>query len=364
MSRRNAAIGFVLATVMLAAACGSSGRGGSGTESTSPTTQKFVKKLVLMTHDSFAVSKPVLAAFEQQTGYEVKVLKSGDAGALVSQAILAKDHPVADALFGIDNTFLTRALDADLFEPYTAQGLDGVRGDLRQEDPQHRVTPIDHANVCINDDRAWFGHDGRPDPPESLADLVKPEYKDLLVVENPVSSSPGLAFLLATIAANGDDGWQDYWQQLRDNGVRVVDGWEEAYYTDFTAGGSGGDRPLVVSYATDPAADVVFSDGKKTSPTVGVVSGTCFAQTEFAGVLANAKNPAGARALIDFMLTRKFQADLPLQMYVYPAVTSTPLPKVFRDFAPPPVESFVFTPDQIGDHRRAWQDEWTQIVLR
>jgi thiamine transport system substrate-binding protein len=361
MKRRHVAIGLVAAIALLAAAC-SSGDDSAST-STTPTTQKFEKEVVLMTHDSFAVSKSVLAVFEQQTGYDVKVLKAGDAGEAVSKAIVTKENPVADAFFGVDNTFLTMALDADLFDPYIAKGLDGVRAELLEADPEHRVTPIDHANVCINDDRAWFGRDGHPVAPQSLADLVNPDYRDLLVVENPVSSSPGLAFLLATISAYGDGGWQDYWQRLRDNGVRVVDGWEEAYYTDFTAGG-GGDRPLVVSYATDPAADVVFSDGKKTTPTVGVVDGTCFAQTEFAGVLANAGNVAGAQALIDFMLSEKFQADIPLQMYVYPAVTSTPLPKEFRDFAPPPAESFAMTPTEIGESRRAWQDEWTDIVLR
>jgi thiamine transport system substrate-binding protein len=360
MKRRNVAIGLVAATALLAAC--SSGEDSAST-STTPTTAKFEQQVVLMTHDSFAVSKSVLAAFEQQTGYEIKLLKAGDAGEAVSKAILTKENPVSDAFFGVDNTFLTKALDADLFDPYTAKGLDGVRAELLEADPEHRVTPIDHANVCINDDRAWFGHDGRPEPPQSLADLVDPSYRDLLVVENPVSSSPGLAFLLATISAYGEGGWQDYWQQLRDNGVRVVDGWEEAYYSDFTAGG-GGDRPLVVSYATDPAADVVFSDGKKLTPTVGVVDGTCFAQTEFAGVLANAGNPAGAQALVDFMLSENFQADIPLQMYVYPAVTGTPLPKVFRDFAPPPAESYAMTPAEIGENRRAWQDEWTDIVLR
>jgi thiamine transport system substrate-binding protein len=361
MNRPRLAFGLVVAVALLAASCGSGDD--SASTSTTPTTEKFERDVVLMTHDSFAVSKPVLAAFEQQTGYDVKVLKSGDAGEAVSKAILTKDNPVADAFFGVDNTFLTKALDADLFEPYTAKGLDGVDAELLEADPEHRVTPIDHANVCINDDRGWFGNDGHPDPPKSLDDLTEPEYRDLLVVENPVSSSPGLAFLLATISAYGADGWQDYWQQLRDNGVRVVDGWEEAYYTDFTAGG-GGDRPLVVSYATDPAADVVFSDGKKSTPTVGVVDGTCFAQTEFAGVLANAGNPAGARALIDFMLTEEFQADIPLQMYVYPSVTATPLPKVFREFAPPPDQSYAMTPAEIGENRRAWQDEWTEIVLR
>jgi len=356
MSRRGvAAVGFLAAVSLLAAACGS-----SGPSSSSP---KFDKTVVLMTHDSFAVSKPVLDAFEQQTGYDVKVLKSGDAGEAVHKAILVQDHPVADAFFGVDNTFLTSALDADLFEPYTAKGIDRVPADL-QLDPEHRVTPIDHGDVCVNDDLAWFGHDGHPPAPASLADLAKPAYRKLLVVENPASSSPGLAFLLATIAANGDGGWQAYWKDLRDNGVRVVDGWEQAYETDFTAGGGSGDRPLVVSYATDPAADVVFSGGKKTEPTVGVVPGTCFAQVEFAGVLTNGGNEAGARALIDFMLTRRFQQDVPLQMYVYPSVTGTPLPKVFRDFAPIPARPYTMSPSEIGANRLTWTDEWTQIVLQ
>ena len=174
---------------------------------------------------------------------------------------------MADAFFGVDNTFLTSALDANLFEPYTAKGLDGVPTDL-QVDQEHRVTPIDHGDVCVNDDLGVV----RPRRSPACARRRSPisrsrSTESLLVVENPVSSSPGLAFLLATIAANGDNGWQEYWQQLRDNGVRVVDGWEQAYYSDFTAGGGGGDRPLVVSYSTDPAADVVFSDGKKTTPT-------------------------------------------------------------------------------------------------
>ena len=207
--------------------------------------------------------------------------------------------------------------------------------------------------MCVNDDLAWFGHNGHPAAPKSLADLSKPAYRKLLVVENPASSSPGLAFLLTTIAAYGENGWHDYWHSLRSNGVRVVDGWEQAYDTDFTAGGgTSGDRPLVVSYATDPAADVVFSDGKKTTPTVGVVPGTCFSQVEFAGVLANAKNPVGARALIDFMLTRRFQQDVPLQMYVYPVVTGTPLPPVFRRWALQPPNPYTLSS---SDDRQASQ---------
>jgi thiamine transport system substrate-binding protein len=227
------------------------------------------------------------------------------------------------------------------------------------------VTPIDGGDVCVDYDRAWFGHDGHPPAPRSLADLTQPAYRKLLVVESPVSSSPGLAFMLATIAGSGAAGWHDYWSALRTNGVRVVDGWEQAYDADFTAGGGkSGDRPLVVSYATDPAADVAFSGGKKKTPTVGVVPGTCFGQIEFAGLLDHAKNPAGARALIDFMLTRRFQEDIPLQMYVYPVLPTAKLPSVFVRFAVQPSHPFTMTAAAIGARRKAWIDEWMRIVLQ
>jgi thiamine transport system substrate-binding protein len=350
---RRVGLGLVVISAMAVTACGSSGNP-AGRPS---------KTVVLMTHDSFAASPAVLAQFTRETGYTVKVLKSGDAGKALSQAILVKDHPVADALFGVDNTFLSRALDNDLFEAYAAHGIERVPERFRL-DSKDRVTPIDTGAVCVNDDRAWFGHDGHPARPKSLADLARPAYRKLLVVENPASSSPGLAFMLATIDAFGIDGWHDYWQALRRNDVRVVDGWEQAYQADFTAGGGSGDRPLVVSYATDPAADVVFSEGKKTTPTVGVVPGTCFRQIEFAGVLQHANNPAGARALIDFMLTRRFQEDIPLQMYVYPVIPSAKLPPVFVKYAVQPAHPLSLSTSAIGAHRNQWIDEWTRIVLR
>lgn len=343
----------VLVAALLAGGCSS---GGTGSKASS-------KTVVLMTHDSFKASPAVLAQFTRETGYKVKVLKSGDAGKALSEALLVKDRPVADALFGVDNTFLSRALDNGLFSEYAAKGIENVPARFRL-DPKHRVTPIDHGDVCVNDDLAWFGYDGHPPAPKSLADLAQPEYRKLLVVENPASSSPGLAFVLATIAAFGENGWHDYWQQLRKNGVRVDDGWEQAYVSDFTAASVSGDRPLVVSYATDPAADVVFSEGKKKVPTVGVVPGTCFGQIEFAGVLEHAKNPAGARALIDFMLTRPFQEDIPLQMYVYPVLPKALLPPVFTKYAVPPAHPLALSAPLIGSHRTDWIDEWTRIVLQ
>ena len=210
-----------------------------------------IADVVLLTHDSFALSDSVIAAFHQQTGYTLKILRAGDAGAMVNQAILSKSHPLGDVLFGVDNTFLSRALDAGIFEPYVAAGLAGVPAQFQLDAQQHRVTPIDYGDVCIDLDNQAFAT-GNPAPPATLADLTKPAYKGQLVVENPATSSPGLAFVLATIARFGDTGattWLDYWSQLRANGVHVSASWDDAYDTQFSAGR---DRARIRSWFPTP----------------------------------------------------------------------------------------------------------------
>jgi thiamine transport system substrate-binding protein len=357
--KRSIRIAVLVAAVALAgAACGSSSKPAS---TTAPAPK--IATVRLLTHSSFAVSKGVLADFTRQTGYSVKLVQPGDAGVMVNEAILRKDAPVADALFGVDNTFLTRALDAGIFDPYPARGLDTVKASVAG-DPQRRVTPIDESDVCVDVDRSWFGHDGRPEAPTSLDDLVDPRYKDLFVVENASTSSPGLAFLLATIAAKGENGWKDYWSALKRNGVRVVDDWSQAYGADFTAGGGSGDRPIVVSYGSDPAADVIGSSPHRDVPHVGVLAATCFRQTEYAGVLHGAKNVAGARALVDFMLTKRFQDDMPLQMYVNPVVEGARLPPEFEKYAVDPPDPLTLDPASIAQHRNDWIKEWTDLVVR
>jgi thiamine transport system substrate-binding protein len=353
--RRAVALVLVATAMFLVVSCGSSG-GAAGRADT----------VTLVTHDSFAVSKALLTRFERRTGIDVKVLKSGDAGAALNQAILTKDAPLGDAFFGVDNTFLSRALKAGIFVPYTAAGLDRVPAALRL-DPRDRVTPIDYGDVCLNADRAWF-RDHDLAVPASLDDLTRPAYRDTLVVENPATSSPGLAFVLATISKYGEDGWRDYWERLRANGVKVVDGWEQAYNTEFSGAAGKGDRPLVVSYASSPPAEVYYADPKPAeapaeAPTENLPD-TCFRQVEFAGVLRGADHPAAARKLVDFLLSEPVQADVPLQMFVFPARAGTPLPAVFTRYAGVPAHPFTMPAGEIGAHRDEWIDQWTATVLR
>ncbi|GAA3779010.1 thiamine ABC transporter substrate binding subunit [Streptomyces phyllanthi] len=350
-----AAVGLGLVTL---SACGASGSGSGGSDS---------KTVTLVSHDSFAYSKDVLKAFEKESGYEVKVLKNGDAGQAVNTAILTKDNPQGDVFFGVDNTLLSRALDNGLFQSYEAEGSDLIKEEYRVDQDQHRVTPIDSGDICVNYDKAYFS-ERELDPPQSFDDLVKPEYRNLLVTENASTSSPGLGFLLGTAAKYGDDGWQDYWKKLKANGVKVVGGWEQAYNEEFS-GSAGGkeakaDRPLVVSYASSPPAEVVFADPRpKTAPT-GVAAGTCFRQVEYAGLLSNAKNTEGGKELIDFLVGKQFQEDMPLNMFVYPVREGAQVPEEFTQYGPQAEDPETMEPAKIAENRDQWVKSWTSLVLK
>ncbi|WKK25609.1 thiamine ABC transporter substrate-binding protein [Streptomyces olivoreticuli] len=339
------------------AACGSGGSGAAGGG----------KTVTLVSHDSFNVSDGVLKEFEKQSGYTVKVLKSGDAGAAVNQAILSAKHPQGDVFFGVDNTLLSRALDKGLFTPYEAKGLDRVPKALQADAAQHRVTPIDTGDICVNYDRAYFA-DHKLAPPQSFDDLIKPEYKNLLVTENSATSSPGLAFQLGSIAKYGDYGWQDYWKKLKANGVEVVDGWEQAYNQRFSGSAAGrkakGDKPLVVSYASSPPAEVMDVKPEPKEAPTGVATGTCFRQIEFAGLLSGAKNTEGGKALIDFLLSKKFQEDMPLTMFVNPAAQDAALPGLFTKYGAKVTDPATLAPEKIAKNRDQWIKAWSSIVLK
>jgi thiamine transport system substrate-binding protein len=309
-------------------------------------------QVVLVTHDSFAVSKKVLEQFTEQTGQTVKIVQNGDTGQVVNSAILSAGVPQGDVLFGVDNTFLSRAQQAGVFEDYTAPAAPPA---LASQSPG--VTPIDTGAVCLNYDREYFQDTA---PPSGLADLTRPEYRDLTVVQNPATSSPGLAFLLSTVATQTD--WQGYWRALKDNGVKVVDGWENAYYQQFSGGSGEGTRPIVVSYSTSPAAEVMFAeDPDSPAPTANVEAG-CFQQVEYAGVLAGARNPEGGKALVDFMLSPAFQDDIAGQMFVYPVMAGATVPVAFDEYGEQPADPVVMAPERIADGREEWIDEWSAIM--
>jgi thiamine transport system substrate-binding protein len=319
--------------------------------------------LTVMTHDSFAVSKEVIAVFEKENNVKVVFLSSGDAGEALNKAILTKNAPLADVFFGVDNTFLSRALGAGIFDPYQSPALANVPAAFYL-DPTHQVTPVDYGDVCINYDKAYFKDKNLP-VPGTLEDLTKPVYKGLLVVENPATSSPGLAFMLATRVHFGD-GYLDYWRALKDNGVVVVDSWETAYYTNFSGSSGKGPQPMIVSYASSSAAEVVFAEKPlDDSPTASIVGpDTCFRQIEYVGILKGTRQLALAEKFINFMLSTQFQEDMPLQMFVYPVNQNANLPDAFVKYAQIAKEPDALASDVIAANRDKWIQEWTGVVLK
>lgn len=304
-------------------------------------TSSSTSKLTLIAYNSFVPPEGAFDAFTKETGITVQVALSGDTGEMVAKASLTSGNPEGDVMWGVDNTFISRATESEIFE--------------------NEPTEVDFGHVCVNYDIAALGNTAAP---ITLNDLTEPQYKGMLVVENPATSSPGLAFLLGTVAAFGDS-WPDYWRQLVANDVLVVDSWDEAYYTTFTR--YGGDRPLVVSYSTSPPAEIIFADPPlpKGAPAVtGVATETCFQQIEYAGVLRGSEFTQQAQQLVDYLAGPIFQSLLPESLFVYPANEDVALPQSFIDYAPTITTSYSLPPEDISKNRQAWIEQWSDIVLR
>jgi thiamine transport system substrate-binding protein len=347
---------YILAVISIIVSSCSSVAGSPTSTGSSPRT------LTVMTHDSFAASKSVINAFESANHVKVQFIASGDAGTALNKAILAKDNPFADVFYGVDNTFLSRALTENIYQPYDSPMLANIPAQYKL-DPQNRALPVDWGDVCLNYDLVYFSKHNLA-PPQNLEDLLKPEYKNTLVVENPATSSPGLAFLLATIGHFGADKYLDYWNGLVANNVLVVNDWETGYYTNFSRWG--GDRPVVVSYNSSPAFEVVGSKTPVAAPETAVITsdGSCFRQIEFVGILKGTKNLDLAEKWVDFMLSTPFQEDMPLQMYVFPVNQNAKLDANFQKFLAIPQNPAYVSPQDIAANRETWINAWTTTVLR
>jgi thiamine transport system substrate-binding protein len=354
VQRATAALTF--AALVTAGGCSLIGEGGAPEPTGASDGTGGVVRVV--THDSFALPDELIAQFETETGYTVEQSAPGDGGALVNQLILTKDSPLGDVAYGVDTTFASRALDEGVFTSYTSADLPDSAEQYLVPDSD-ALTPVDVGDVCLNVDHEWFADAGLPEP-QTFEDLLDPRYADLTVVTNPATSSPGLAMLAATVGTFGEDGYADYWAGLRANGVRVVNGWSDAYYVDFSGSEGQGDRPIVLSYSTSPAFEV--GEGEDTSPT-GALLDTCFRQVEYAGVLEGAANPEGAQAWIDFMLSADVQAALPESMYVYPVDDTVALPESWVEFAPLSPSPVPVSPEEIDAGREDWIATWTATVI-
>ena len=315
------------------------------TACTSPSSNSSIdatpNEVTLLAYDAFTPQEGIFDAFTAATGAKVKVVTGGDSGVLISKAILTAGTPEGDVLWGLDNTLLSRAQKTELLTSYE---------------------PVDTGDICVNYDKQWFGSRDIA-PPTSLEDLALPAYKNLLVVQDPVASSPGLGFLLGTIAHFGVDKWQNYWKSLKENRVRVSPDWTSAYTIDFSGSSGKGKYPLVVSYGSSPPAEVLYAEKPIDSPPTAVIESTCFRQTEYVGVLRGARNPNLAAQLISYLLDVPFQESMPLSLFVFPVNKKAALPDLFTKFAVAPKNPLTLEPADIEKNRDAWLNSWRDIIL-
>ena len=364
---------IIFAASLLAGACGnnqSTNPGDASDQTDIPTTDSTTESntsekvtLTLLAYDSFTPSPNIFDDFTAQTGINVEISLGGDAGELVTKAGLTSGNPEADVLWGVDNTLLSRALSKNIFTPYATKNLADLDKSARKLVPNNEATPVDTGDVCINYDVNWFKQRNIA-PPLTLRALTSSNYANLLVVPSPVSSSPGLAFMLATIAEFGQDGWDEYWKSLKQNGTLIVSDWTTAYYTEFSGSSGKGDRPIVVSYGSSPPAEMIFANPRPATAPTAVAALTCFRQVEFAGILRGTKHEREAQLLIDYLTDIKFQEDLPLTLFVYPANTKANLPEDFVKYSLRPESPLQLDPDFISNNLLFWLDEFTNIVLR
>jgi thiamine transport system substrate-binding protein len=308
---------------------------------TNISTDATPKEVTLLAYDAFTPSEGIFDAFTAATGAKVKVVTGGDSGVLVSKAILTAGNPEGDVLWGIDNTLLSRAQKAELLTSYE---------------------PVDYGDICVNYDKQWFTSRNIA-PPTSLEDLANPTYKNLLVTQDPVTSSPGLGFLLGTIAHFGADNWMGYWKSLKANGVHIASDWTTAYTIDFSGSSGKGKYPLVVSYGSSPPAEVLYAEKTISTPPTAVIASTCFRQTEYVGALRGSRNPNLAALLISYLLEVSFQESMPLSLFVFPVNKNATLPDLFTKFAVAPKDPLTLDPADIEKNRDAWLNSWRDIIL-
>jgi thiamine transport system substrate-binding protein len=322
------------------------------------TAQAATQNLRVLTHSSFALPKPLLAKFEADNQVKLNIVKAGDAGEMLNKLILTKAKPIADVVYGIDNALQAKAQAANVLDTYT--GPAAQRSSAAKLDAP--LVPVDYGYVTLNYDKASFAKSGVA-LPQSLDDLAKPAYKGMLVVQNPATSSPGNAFLLSTIASMGEAAAFDWWARMRANGMKVSQGWSDAYYKDFAR--NGGKYPIVVSYASSPAAEVFYSKTKLTEPPTGslALKGAVFQQIEGIALVKGGKQAELGGKFIEFMRSPAVQEALQTEMWMFAAEPGTAKAEVMRH-APEPAAFDALSASEIAAKNSEWVNRWTKVVLK
>lgn len=308
------------------------------------------KNLTVYTYSSFSVKliDNIKNHFKTKYNLTVDFKSFSDTGPLFNQLLQEKNNPVADVVIGLDSSYFAKALKEDLFQPYQPANLSLVNKDLIF-DPEYRLIPFDYGYVLFNYDSQKLDS-----LPKTHRDLLQPQFKKKIIISNPLTSSPGQVFLLTTIALYGEDGYLDYWRQLKANLLTIAPGWDEAYgmYTN-------GEAPIVLSYGTSPAYHLLYENTERYQALI--LDDAAYAQIEGAGIIKNTANLTNAKLLMDYLLSAEFQALIPENQFMYPVRSDVTLPESFRIAAK--VDKILNLPlDKVTANLERWLQEWEQVI--
>jgi len=306
----------------------------------------FSEELTVYVYESLSwIEEGTVQKFEEMNDCEVKVVKLGDAGNVLTRLVLERKNPRADVVIGLDQSLAAKAVEEDLLIPYKPENIENIKDEALIFDPEYYVIPYDYGAIAIIYDPEKIHEEL-----ESFEDLTK--FKNSLIIQDPRASSTGQAFLLWTIAVY-ENNWKDFWERLMPAILTVSPSWDDSF-AKFEIG----EAPMMVSYATDSAYSQYYYGSSKYK--VFIPKEGAYVQIEGAGIVKGTDNLVLAQKFIEFILTEDFQKGIPLNQWMFSAI-DVELPEVYQ-YAVVPEKILTIPAQEISNNLERWLKEWEALL--
>lgn len=329
--------------------------------------------LKILTYDIAAFSDDMLTNFTEQTGFAVELVYTDDAGGILEIMLQTQGSPQVDLAVGLDNTYLQTALDFCLL---TVNNVDtsNVDPNVMALYDGPKAVPFDQGHVCLNYDESVVDGENLTEP-QTLWNLTESQWTDKTVFPSPLTSSPGRAFMVATIDYFENDldpntTAFDWWKAMADNGATFTSGWTEAYEIHYSGGygawvdGHLGDAAMTVSYCHSPGVEAYYG-GNWTSSTSLVLPRATFHQVEYGGLVNGGGNQEAANAFLTFLLSEDINRNMPENNLMQSVLNNATWPEEegYRYHTDLPTLNANITTERIGQEMDDWLMAWTNATV-
>ncbi len=301
------------------------------------------EEIIVYIPDSMEWMNELVVPFEEENNVDVKFVKFEGANTILTRLLLEKRKPKADVVLGLAQSTFAKAKKEGLLAQYKPVGAEKIVENFVDKD--YYGTLFDYGGLAI-----IYDSETMENPPKTFEEITK--YEDILIIQDPRTSSTGQDFLLWTIALYGDE-WQEFWRRLKPAIKTVTPGWSGSF-GKLTAG----EAPMMVSYASNEAYSHEYYGGTKYLTIIPEEGG--YVQVEASGLVNKKKINDLSKKFIDFTLTDDFQKEIPLKNWMLPA-TSVELPKSFEHYKTS--EKYLsIENDKLVENLEKWLEEWEEII--